>query len=134
MVLFSWLATFAVCLASEPERAKGLTVHMLPERVARIEHRSAGFTLGERESAYSEPADLVSYFKTLPASKQENGLWVVTSHPRSYSSAEREKLRALIALCREKEITIFTCRGSELPTGWKRGDIPSGWNEVSDER
>jgi hypothetical protein len=27
---------------------------------------------------------------------------------------------------------VFTCRGSELPAGWKRGDVPSGWNDSSD--
>jgi hypothetical protein len=124
------LVAAAVCFAAEPDRAKGLSVHMLPDRVAQISGKSGGFTVGSE--LYVDPGKLVDYFRSLPAATQENGIWVVTTHPSAYSVAEREKLRALIALCQQQKIPIFTCRGSELPAGWKRSEVPSGWDAPSD--
>jgi hypothetical protein len=129
-----WFAWVALCIAAEPERAKGLSVHMLPDRVAQIDGHSGGFTVGDAHTTYMQPAELVAYFHTLPAAMQENGLWVVTTSPSAYSTAEREKLKILIALCQQQKIPVFTCRGSELSGGWKRGEVPSGWNDSSDAR
>jgi hypothetical protein len=128
-----WFAAAAFCAAGEPDRAKGLSVHMLPDRVAQIDGHSGGFTADAGGTqTYSDAAQLLAYFHTLPAATQENGLWVVTTHPSAYSAAEHEKLRALITACQQRKIPVFTCRGSELPAGWKRGDVPSGWNDSSD--
>ena len=129
-----WFAWVALCIAAEPERTKGLSVHMLPERVAQIDGHSGGFTATDAGGAhtYSDATQLLAYFHTLPAATQENGLWVVTTHPTAYSAAEHEKLRAVIMACQQQKIPVFTCRGSELPGGWKRGELPSGWNESSD--
>jgi len=131
----AWLAMFAVCCASEPDRAKGLSVHMLPDRVAQIDGGHGGFTARDvngAESTYADGKQLVAFFQTLPVPTQENGIWVVTTHPSAYSPAEHEKLPALIELCRQKNVPIFTCRGSELPGGWKRSELPSGWNDSSE--
>jgi hypothetical protein len=132
LACFLWLSTLAICSGGEPDRAKGLSVHMLPDRVAQIDGHSGGFTVGDSQTTYARPAELVAYFHTLPATTQENGLWVVTTHPSAYSAAERETLGALIALCQQQKIPISTCRGSELPTGWKRGEVPAGWNTSSE--
>jgi hypothetical protein len=130
-----WLVTLAVCAASEPDRAKGLSVHMLPDRVAQIDRGHGGFTARDAsgaESSYVDAKQLVAFFQTLPAPTQENGIWVVTTHPSAYSDSERAKLKALIALCDEKKIPVFTCRGSELPSGWKRSGVPTGWNNSNE--
>jgi hypothetical protein len=127
---FAMLATTAICFAAEPDRAKALSVHMLPERVAQISGKSGGFTV--ESQTYADAAKLVEYFHSLPVTTQEKGIWVVTTHPSAYSAPEREKLRALVALCQQQKIPIFTCRGSELPSGWKRGEVPTGWNASSD--
>jgi len=124
------LCVAAVCIAGEPERAKGLSAHMLPERVAKISGQSGGFTVGEQ--TYSDAAQLIAYFHTLPSATQENGIWVVTTSPSAYSAAEREKLRVLVTQCQQQKIPVFTCRGSELPGGWKRLDVPTGWSDSSD--
>jgi hypothetical protein len=135
IAVFVWLATLAMCAASEPDRAKGLSVHMLPDRVAQIDGRHGGFTARDAngtESTYVDGKQLVAFFQTLPPATQENGIWVVTTHPSAYSPAEHEKLRALLELCRQKNIPVFTCRGSELPGGWKRSEVPTGWNDSSE--
>jgi hypothetical protein len=132
LAFFLWLSTLAICSAGEPDRAKGLSVHMLPDRVAQIDGHSGGFTASDSQTTYAQPSELVAYFHTLPTATQENGLWIVTTHPSAYSAAEREKLRALIALCQQQKIAVSTCRGSELSSGWKRGDVPTGWNASSD--
>jgi len=137
IAMFVWLATLAVCCASEPGRAKGLSVHMLPDRVAQIDGGRGGFTARDAsgtESIYTDAKQLVAFFQTLPAATQENGIWVVTTHPSAYSSAEHEKLHALLELCRQKNVPVFTCRGSDLPGGWKRSELPPGWNDSSERQ
>ena len=119
------LLTASLLVAAEPSREAGLSVHMLPDRVAKISGEHGGFTVTDpatkaKGSTYAEPKELFAYFQHLPAATQENGIWVVTTHPTSYSEAEQAKLKALIALCTDKGIPIYTCRGSELPNGWKR--------------
>ena len=115
-------ATFLV--AAEPTREGGLSVHMLPDRVAKISGEHGGFTVTdpatkERGTTYPQPKELLTYFQHLPAAVQQNGIWIVTTHPDSYSESEQAKLQALIALCTEKKIPIYTCRASELPKGWQ---------------
>lgn len=123
--LFLLLLTASLLVAAEPTREAGLSVHMLPDRVAKISGEHGGFTVTEpatqaKGGTYGAPKELFAYFQSLPAATQQNGIWVVTTHPSSYSEAEQGKLKALIALCADKSIPIFTCRGSELPNGWKR--------------
>ena len=98
---------------------------MLPDRVAKIGGEHGGFTVTDpttkaRGSTYGDPKDLFAYFQHLSAATQQNGIWVVTTHPTSYTDTEQSKLKALITLCTGKSIPIYTCRGSELPNGWKR--------------
>ena len=111
-------------MAAEPTREGGLSVHMLPDRVAKISGEHGGFTVTDpttkQPATYAEPQELLAYFQHLPESVQQNGIWIVTTHPTSYSEAEQVKLTALGALCAEKKIPIYTCRGSELPKGWRR--------------
>jgi hypothetical protein len=128
VVALLWLASAA--LGGEPDRAKGLSAHMLPDRVAQIDGRNGGFTVGSE--TYPDAAKLVAHFRTLSPAAQENGVWVVTTHPSAYSLAEHEKLRALVTLCQQQKIPIFTCRGSELPGGWKRSALPTGWDAPGD--
>jgi hypothetical protein len=132
---FICLVTLPVCAAGEPDRAKGLSVHMLPDRVAQINAGHRGFTARDAngtESTYADAKELVAFFQTLSAATQENGIWVVTTHPTAYAPAEREELRTLIETCRQKNIPVFTCRGSELPGGWKRSEVPTGWNDSTE--
>jgi hypothetical protein len=129
--IFCLLLTVRLCLAQEPDRSKGLSVHMLPDRVAHIGGSSGGFVvrgLDGKEAIYSDAIQLVAFFQTLSVSTKENGIWVVTTSPSAYSEIERANLKTLVALCDEKKIPIFTCRGSELPNGWKRSDVPTDWN------
>ena len=85
--------------------------------------------LNGTESMYSDVRQLVAFFQTLSAPILENGIWVITTNPSAYSDIERAKLKTLVGLCEEKKIPVFTCRGSELPNGWKRSDVPTGWND-----
>lgn len=132
IVTYLSLAMLVTCVASEPERSKGLSVHMLPDRVAQFNGHTGGFIVRNAdndESNYSDAQQLVAFFQTLSAPIRENGIWVVTTDPSAYSENERTKLKTLVALCGEREIPIFTCRGSELPNGWKRSTVPTGWDE-----
>jgi hypothetical protein len=119
------LITTSLLVAAEPTREGGLSVHMLPDRVAKISGEHGGFTVTDpatkhRGATYAEPKELLAYFLGLPASVQQNGIWIVTTHPSSNSEAEETTLKALGALCAEKKVPIYFCRASELPKGWRR--------------
>ena len=123
-VFFFLLLTASLLVAAEPKREAGLSVHMLPDRVAKIDGEHGGFTVSDPtgrsdRKTYGDPKELFAYFQHLPTATQQNGIWVVTTDPTSYSPAEHAKLKALIALCAVKAAPIYTCRGSELPSGWK---------------
>jgi hypothetical protein len=119
------LLTVSFLAAAEPTRPAGLSVHMLPDRVARIGGEHGGFTVTDpatkqRGTTYVEPEELVAYFQRLPPAVQENGIWIVTTDPISYSDKEQAKLETLIALCARKKIPLYTCRAIALPKGWRR--------------
>jgi len=121
--------TAQISYAAEPVREKGLSVHMLPKQVSDLDKTGKvnwGFIVGPQESSkdkswyFQDVKKLVKYFKTLPASVQKNGIWVVTTHPDAYSQTEKDLLENLIQICKKEGISVFHCRGSELPGGWQR--------------
>lgn len=123
-ILFLLLTTTLV-ITAEPTREGGLSVHMLPDSVAKFSGGHGGFTVTDPAtkkpgSTYATPKELLAYFQDLPPTVRQNGIWVVTTHPDSYSDSEQANLKELIALCVSKKIPIYTCRASELPNGWKR--------------
>jgi hypothetical protein len=130
LILTNLLIFATVALAAEPQRAGGLSVHLLPKRVAEISKTTAGFTISQlgttkppKGTPTMETAQaLVDYFKKQSPEIQQNGLWVVTTHPDSYTEAETKNLDKLKEICTKDKIPLFTCRGSELPDGWKRQD------------
>ena len=112
-------------LAAEPRRDEGLSVHMLPDRVAKLQSSHGGFTVSDpltkkMGSTYAEPEELLKYFYRLPESTQQNGIWIVTTNPDSYSEYELLKIEKLSAISSDKNVPVFTCRAIELPHGWKR--------------
>jgi hypothetical protein len=111
--------------AEEPKREGGLSVHMLPDRVAKLDGKQGGFNVTDPSTkegsvTYPTPEELVAHFQRLAESVRANGIWIVTTHPDSYSEGEQTKLKALFGLCADAKIPVYTCRASELPNGWTR--------------
>jgi hypothetical protein len=122
--LFAFYIAAAVLSAAEPSRERGLSVHMLPDRVAKISGEHGGFTItvpgtNRPGSTFAEATELLAYFDKLPAAIRQNGIWIVTTHPSSYSEEEKAELARLTAICAEKKIPVYTCRAADLPKGWK---------------
>jgi len=118
------LVTASTMFVGAPTRQDGLSIHMLPDRVAKIGGEHGGFTVTDPATrasgaTYAEPKELLAYFQRLPMSVQLNGIWIVTTDPSAYAESEKGKLKALATLCGEKKIPVFICRASELPKGWK---------------
>jgi len=127
---------FALCICSAslaeavPERAKGISMHMLPKRVADLSGKKWGLTVNYASHLKPEtaqpvlqtPEEFLSYVHKQESSVQENGVWIVTTHPDAYSGPEKALLEDIKALCRREHIPLFVARGSELPNGWKRYD------------
>lgn len=115
---------FAPSLFSEPQRSEGLSVHWLPSRVSPIEEGEKAQTKfmidGSPENHVKTPEELIVYFKSLSAQVQENGIWLVVTHPDAYSDKEKMMKEELIKLCKQNNIPLFICRGQDLPNGWGR--------------
>ena len=70
---------------AQPERDKGLSLHMLPERVAKISNEKGGFTVSApvpqgNLAALNDEATM-AYFQKLPEAVKKNGIWIVYTHP-----------------------------------------------------
>lgn len=121
------ICLFALVARAGPTRDAGLSLHMLPDRVAKLAGEAGGFTItdpatGQRGQTYSEISRLVAYIESIPDTVRQNGVWIVYTHPRSYGSEEKERLRELIEKMKAKNVRVFTCRASELPSrAWKEG-------------
>src|SRR5437868_7001896 len=86
--------------ASAQDRSQGISVHMLPKRVADIGGNPWGFTVDyslrlRPESGHpvlQTVAAILSFIRKQDVSVQENGLWIVTTHPDAYSDEEKSLL------------------------------------------
>lgn len=127
------IALFAFATASSagsPERPKGISMHMLPKRVADLGGKKWGLVVSFSEYLKPERAEPVlqstseflSYVRKQERSVQENGVWIVTTHPDAYTETEKRVLEDIKALSRRESIPLFVARGSQLPDGWRRYD------------
>jgi hypothetical protein len=131
--LFGFLLYLALCAQSAhaaPERTGGLSLHMLPKRVADISGQRWGFSVDyasylkpeSQQPVLQTPKEFLAFVRKQDVHVQENGVWLVTSHPDAYSDSEKTLLEDIKALCQKEKIPLFVCRASELPNGWKRYD------------
>ncbi|MES9925251.1 MAG: hypothetical protein ABW152_14250 [Candidatus Thiodiazotropha endolucinida] len=118
----------SVAHAAEPDRNKGISVHALPKRVAKLSGAPWGFQVSYAPYLKPEPGqpflqsldDVLAYVKKQDESVIENGLWVITTHPASYSKEEIELQNKVKQTLPEHKIPLFWARGSELENGFKR--------------
>lgn len=116
--------------ATAQERSQGVSVHMLPKRVADLGGKPWGFTVDYSPRLKPEPqspviqtaAELISYLRKQSPQVQENGIWIVTTSPEAYSEEEKTLLEDVKSMCRSERIALFICRASQLPNGWVRAD------------
>jgi hypothetical protein len=107
------ILTATLGIAGEPRRDDGLSVHMLPDSVAKQTNGHGGFTVSDPAtnrpvSTYVEPKDVLVYFQQLPSAVQHNGIWIITTDPGAYSDSEQAKLKVLVGLCVRKKIPIYS--------------------------
>ena len=130
------LFVLTVCVfsvgVSAPERSKGISMHMLPKRVADLGGGKWGFavTYAKYLKTEAEPPTLqttkefLSFVRKQDEAVQENGVWIVITDPDAYSETEKALIDDIKALCQKELIPLFVCRGINLPNGWKRYDKP----------
>jgi hypothetical protein len=129
-----FLALFFAVLSSlagvPPERPKGISIHMLPKQVADIDAKKWGFVVTYAEYLKAEASqpvlqstsEFLDFMRKQGRTVQDNGVWIVTTHPSAYSAPETKLLEDVKALCRRESIPLFVVRGSQLPNGWQRYD------------
>jgi hypothetical protein len=131
--LFALLSIVGLsCAASvaTPERSKGISMHMLPKRVADIAGKKWGLNVDyarylkpESEQPVLQTSDeFLAFVRKQDKDVQENGAWIVTTNPDAYSDAETKLLEEIKLLCQKEKFPLFIVRASELPDGWKRYD------------
>lgn len=131
LVVFLVLFLAAISLANEilPDRSKGISMHMLPKRVAALDTKMKwGFMVSH--TAYLKPEtekqilqttdEFLTYVRKQDRTVQENGVWIVITNPSAYSQEELTLLEDIKTLCKREKIPLFVARGSQLPNGWVR--------------
>ncbi|MBT3045308.1 MAG: hypothetical protein AB2659_14670 [Candidatus Thiodiazotropha sp.] len=127
-IIIVLVLSFSVSFAGEPERNKGISVHALPKRVAKISGSPWGFQVSYAPYLKAEPGqpylqtleDVLTYVKKQDKSVIENGLWVVTTNPSSYSEEEIELQNLIKSELPKHNIPLFWVRGTELSNGFTR--------------
>lgn len=126
------ISLFAMSLVNaKPTRDKGLSMHMVPERVAEIDKQKWGLLISEifcqrynkPEETFQSSAEMLKYFKSLPQEIKENGIWIVITNPDAYSEKEKAVFESVKQECMKERIIFFVCRGSKLPDGWIDGGV-----------
>ncbi|MBI5873148.1 MAG: hypothetical protein HZB36_03275 [Candidatus Omnitrophica bacterium] len=118
--------------AEELKREEGLSVHVIPKSVADIGGEDSpvkwGFMVSQtydlkppnERPVFQKPEELLAYYDNQSKSIRKNGIWVVITHPESYSDREKESIEKLKKICKEKGVSLYICRGMNLPDGWVR--------------
>lgn len=86
----AFIVASSIANGFEPTRAAGLSVHLQPERIGRLRGETGGFDVlpqaaSERRRLFPDPHALFEFFRRLPSSVRENGIWVVTTNPNAYA-------------------------------------------------
>ena len=113
-----------------PDRAKGISMHMLPKRVADSGAMQSGLVVShsgdwkpqQKPIVFQTTQAFMDFVRAQTAEVQANGAWIVVTDPDAYSDAEKQFLEDIKAVCRKEKIPLFICRGKDLPNGWKRYD------------
>ena len=116
--------------ANAPDRTKGISLHMLPKRVADLGPYQWGLVVShagdwkppQQPPVFQTTQDFLLFVRAQNQQVQENGVWIVVTDPDAYSDAEKTFLEDIKALCRKEKIPLFISRAIDLPNGWKRYD------------
>ena len=129
IIVICVIGSIVFVLGQEPLRSAGLSIHMIPKRVADLDEdgkiiwglsvTQANHKSPEVNYVFQNAKDLIDYFMMQPPPVWINGIWIVTTHPDAYSEEEKQLLEDVKKICKEKAIPLSICRGSEL---WKGGD------------
>ena len=129
LALLAVLSSFCLQPAVPQERSQGISLHMLPKRVAEIGGSPWGFSIDKapkgldgNQKILETAEDVLNYVRQQKLSVQQNGIWIVTTAPEAYSDQEVAVLERVKAMCRKENIPLFICRASLLPNGWTRFD------------
>jgi hypothetical protein len=122
------ITSLVTSAATAQDRSQGVSMHMLPKRVADIGRSPWGFTVDNSPRLRPESkrpvlqtvAAVLSYIRKQDVSVQENGLWIVTTDPDAYSEEEKSFLEDVKTMCLREKIPLFICRAAQLPNGWSR--------------
>lgn len=113
---------------AEEDRAQGISVHAKPKRIAEMMGTPWGFEVSYAPYLKEEPGvpylqsvqEVLAYIKKQDNNVISNGLWVVTTHPSSYSKEEIELQEQVKEELPKHGIPLFWARGSEVSNGFKR--------------
>ncbi len=116
--------------AIAPNRAKGVSMHMLPKRVAELGTMQWGLVVshagdwkpGQKQIAFQNTRDFLEFYRAQSEEVQRNGAWIVVTDPDAYSDEEKRLLEDVKSMCRKEKIPLFITRAKDLPDGWKRYD------------
>ena len=132
--LFIALSLTLVCTAQTattvPDRSKGISLQMLPKRVADLGPMQWGFVVSHsgawrptsQPPTFQTTQQFLDFVRSQNPTVQANGVWIVVTDPDAYSDSEKALLEDVRALCRKQKVILFVARAKDLPNGWQRYD------------
>jgi hypothetical protein len=128
MVFFVLMLALPAAGLCDPVREKGISMQMLPERVAKIEGLPWGFWVDYaeylepeiRQPVLQTPVEFISYVMKQKPEVRSNGVWVVLFNPAAYTEEENALLEKIKSACRKSDITLFVCLATEMPASCQR--------------
>lgn len=95
--VFSILLIATLAVAATPERSKGISMHLLPKRVADLDGSKWGLTVAAADDLTSDAASTTlqtgtefrSFVRKQSSTVEQNGVWIVVTDPEAYSNKSR---------------------------------------------
>ena len=103
--------------AAEPVRAKGISMQMLPARVAKIDELPWGFWVDyadylepeAKQPVLQTPIEFTSYVSKQKPEVKANGVWITLFNPGAYKVEEEDLLEKIKSASNKIGVELFFC-------------------------
>jgi hypothetical protein len=102
---------------AEPVRAQGISMQMLPERIAKLNGQRWGFWVDYADYLVPEPAqpvlqtpiEFTSYVSKQKPEVKANGVWITLFNPGAYKIEEEDLLERIRNASKKIGVELFFC-------------------------
>ncbi|MCK4535656.1 MAG: hypothetical protein KAT93_01510 [Desulfuromonadales bacterium] len=128
LVLIAILLVLPVFSYAEPVREQGITMQMLPERMAKLDGKPWGFWVDyadylmpeNRQPVLQTTVEFMTFVQKQKPEVQANGVWIVIFNPGAYSDGEDALFAKVKSACKNHDIPLFVRSATDPPLAWRK--------------